>query len=78
MCAQDGYKTKHNPHPLNLFHLDQCLHKLSVKLLELPKTYHLQMPKIGIGLGGGNWNIIENLLKKNITNKGINLTVFER
>lgn len=36
------------------------------------------MPKIGTGLAGGEWNIIENIIEETLCKKGIEVIVFEK
>jgi len=39
-----------------------------------PVTIH--MPRIGCGLAGGNWTIVENIIKEELVNKGIDVYVY--
>lgn len=67
MIAQNGYKTKDNPHPLDLQTLSECLDKVYKQggsLFDYKISVH--MPKIGSGLGGGNWDEIEKLIESKI------------
>lgn len=45
--------------------LDCCLHLMYLQAKEWDLTVH--MPRIGAGLGGGNWTIIEAIIKANMT-----------
>lgn len=36
----------------------------------------VHMPKIGTGLGGGDWNIIEKLIEDELSERGLNVTVY--
>lgn len=76
MVAQDGYRTQGNPHPLNYYALSNCLTKLQdwikIAKLEAPIIF---CPKIGTGLAGGDWNVIEKLLLKYLNE--IDLNVYE-
>lgn len=62
MIAQVGVRSKRNPTPLSMAFLEQCLRGLN----GYAHMYHLSvhMPKIGSGLGGGDWTRIEWLIKK--------------
>jgi len=58
MIAQKGVRSKSNPIPLQYDKLETCLHKINSKFPEA--TIH--MPRIGCGLGGGDWNKVEPLI----------------
>lgn len=53
--------------------LEVCLEKLSD--FALVNRLSVQMPRIGAGLGGGDWNIIESLILKQICYKMIDCSV---
>lgn len=65
MIAQNGFKTTTNPTPLDYKSLAVCLETLYNNALIEKATVH--MPKIGSGLGGGDWDRIENLIKEKMT-----------
>lgn len=69
MIAQDGYRSENNPVPINYSALRNCLTNLDI----LAKIYNasIHMPKIGSGLGGGDWNTIEKIIEENITGRVI-------
>jgi O-acetyl-ADP-ribose deacetylase (regulator of RNase III) len=62
MVAQRGYRSLDNPHPLHLGDLDKCLSILYKQAKDFNLSVH--MPKIGIDIGGGNWNEIEPIIEK--------------
>lgn len=62
MVAQKGIIAPDNPHPIDYDALDQCLEKVFQKAHEL--GYDVQMPKIGVGLAGGDWTVIEKIIQK--------------
>jgi O-acetyl-ADP-ribose deacetylase (regulator of RNase III) len=37
----------------------------------------VHLPKIGAGLAGGDWNIIEKIIEEELISKGIDVTVYE-
>ena len=41
-----------------------CLNHMKNYLISLDEPYELRSPKIGCGLAGGDWNIIENIFKE--------------
>lgn len=59
MLAQDGYKSILNPVPLDYKALELCLKNLNAYNKD---RIPIWMPKIGAGLGGGNWERIETLI----------------
>lgn len=75
MFAQDGIKKNNNDDNQYVCYefLDVCLAKLSD--FALVNRLSVQMPRIGSGLGGGDWSIIESLILKNICYKMIDCTV---
>ena len=59
MCAQNGYKTQANPVPMDIDALKTCLSKAG----QVAQGFDIvQMPKIGCGLGGGEWYDVEPLI----------------
>lgn len=65
MIAQHGYKTNANGKPpIRYGALADALRKVNKKALELNATVH--MPRIGSGLAGGDWLVIEQLIEENV------------
>ena len=67
MIAQNGYKSILNPVPVDYNALEKCLSVLSKhftthKSKDIINTVH--MPRIGCGLGGGDWNVIEKIIEQ--------------
>ena len=61
MIAQNGYKDPiRNPVPLNYQALEVALKEVFLIAEDLGATIH--MPRIGAGLGGGNWDRIEAII----------------
>lgn len=65
MMAQNGYISRSNPVPLDMDALETCLIKLNKWCEE--RDLSITMPKIGAGLGGGNWDEIESLINTVVT-----------
>ena len=61
MFEQNGLRSKANPIPLKMDSLEKCLR--TVFKLAASKKAIVQMPKIGAGLAGGNWNEIFKLIE---------------
>jgi O-acetyl-ADP-ribose deacetylase (regulator of RNase III) len=75
LLAQDGYKTKANPVAIRYFALEESLEHLNNFVDSLNEQIEIWMPKIGTGLAGGDWNIIENIIEEKLKNKKV--IVFE-
>lgn len=75
MYAQNGIKKNINDKNQYVCYasLEDCLEKLSD--FALVNRLSVQMPRIGAGLGGGDWNIIESLILKKICYKMIDCNV---
>lgn len=74
MVAQNGLKSATNPVPLDYFALEICLERVRRMAEELQASVHC--PKIGAGLAGGDWEIVEKLIEKHLTEKGTSVTVY--
>lgn len=61
MIAQQGYKSKQNPHPFSLSAIRPCLTSLFRFAFERGAV--VQMPRIGTELGGANWDVIEEAIE---------------
>lgn len=57
MVAQRGFKTVHNKIPLDYKALRECLDAVGDYAADIEATVH--MPRIGCGLGGGEWGVVE-------------------
>ncbi len=76
LCAQDGYKTKRNPTPLSYAALIGCLGSLRA-YTGYRGCGGVHMPRIGAGLGGGNWKVIEAFIKEELVDKGVDVYVYD-
>lgn len=78
MIAQHGiYPIKQNGNiiqPIRYEELEKCLQKF-YNFVKDEKDVTINMPLIGAGLAGGDWRIIENIIKKELSNKGIRTIV---
>jgi O-acetyl-ADP-ribose deacetylase (regulator of RNase III) len=76
MIGQRGIKpSRKNGPPIRYEALDRCLATLGEKAQELDATVH--MPRIGCGLAGGKWTQVEPLIVRNVTAKGVEVTVYD-
>lgn len=75
MIAQRGYRRPGNLTPLRYEALEKCLSSLVEIAVRNKASVH--MPKIGAGLGGGDWNVIEKIIEKTLIAGGVAVTVYE-
>lgn len=70
MLAQHGYRGR----PIRYAALELCLRSLRNTAKLLNASVH--MPRIGTGLAGGNWALIEPMIEKELCNHSIDVTVY--
>lgn len=79
MIAQNGFRSKMNPIPLKYTALESCLSKVAAYLHEEnpknKKPYSIHMPRIGCGLAGGKWELVEPIIDKALA--GIDVFVYD-
>lgn len=66
--------TKAGP-PIRYDAVATCLDHVAAKALELGASLH--MPRIGCGLAGGEWSVIEKLLSEHCVRAGLSITVYD-
>jgi len=76
MVAQDGLPTRGKRLVLNYQALQTCLEKLRNRLTAAESTASIHMPRIGCGLGGADWRVIEPIIQKTIADK-FEVTVYD-
>jgi O-acetyl-ADP-ribose deacetylase (regulator of RNase III) len=54
-----------------------CLRKLSRAISSFKGSYSVHAPRMGAGLAGGNWRIIEPIIETELCDKGIEVTVYD-
>jgi O-acetyl-ADP-ribose deacetylase (regulator of RNase III) len=64
MIAQDGYRNNKRAIPLQYDALIACLTKLAAAASLMNASIH--MPRIGCGLAGGTWSIVEKIIEKSL------------
>jgi len=69
MVAQHGYKAGSNGPPIRYDALRKCLEHLNIEAGGFKASIH--MPKIGTGLSGGRWEIIEPLIQEILGNREV-------
>lgn len=75
MLAQNGYKSTDNESPVDYGALNCCLIRLGRYARDAVASIH--MPRIGTGLGGGKWDVIEPMLIRNLVDVGVAVYVYD-
>ncbi|GAA4799422.1 Appr-1-p processing protein [Streptomyces ziwulingensis] len=75
MIGQRGIRRTGGQPPVRYEAIDQALGRLGGEAVRLGAAVH--MPRIGCGLASGRWEDIEPLLKKQLTARGIDVTVYD-
>lgn len=75
MVAQRGVKRGSSGPPIRYEAVDACLARVATKALELGASTH--MPRIGCGLAGGKWPMIEPLIEQHLLRVGVPVTVYD-
>ncbi len=74
MIAQHGYGPSRLPR-IRYKHLSACLQQLREFALNERASVHI--PRIGCGEAGGNWTIVEDLVRENLSDYGVSVTVYD-
>jgi len=74
MIAQAGIGRQGGP-PIRYESLRTCLGKTA--RIALTRGASVHMPRIGSGLAGGNWDVIEEIIQEELVDKGLDVTVYE-
>lgn len=75
MVAQHGTVSKLNPQPLSYEALEIALERLADLAIEANASVH--MPRIGCGLAGGDWNVVESIINRTLTLRDVGVTVYD-
>ncbi|EAC8463638.1 Appr-1-p processing protein [Listeria monocytogenes] len=75
MIGQKGIKTGSTGAPIRYEAVESCLEKLSKIAKEQQASIH--MPRIGCGLAGGKWEIIEPIIRKTLIEDGIEVYIYD-
>ena len=75
MIAQRGLVPDEYGPPVRYEAIVTGLHRVAKKAMELDASLH--MPRIGSGLAGGDWNMIEKIIKRTLADKGLHVTVYD-
>lgn len=75
MIGQRGIGIMDNKPPINYNAVESCLSNLSKNAQTLQASVH--MPRIGCGLAGGKWEIIEPIIQKTLLANDIETFVYD-
>jgi O-acetyl-ADP-ribose deacetylase (regulator of RNase III) len=75
LIGQHGIKTGSKGPPIRYDGVDAGLAKVGDTAVELAASVH--MPRIGCGLAGGKWEQIEPLIERNLSARGVAVTVYD-
>jgi O-acetyl-ADP-ribose deacetylase (regulator of RNase III) len=75
MIGQHGIVHTSSGPPIRYEALRSCLEKLQVAARELRASVH--MPRIGAGLAGGNWDLVESIILETLIAGGVTVYVYD-
>mgnify|MGYP001583103882 CR=1 FL=1 len=75
MIAQHGTVNELNKQPLSYQALEIALTRLAEDAIDLQASVH--MPRIGCGLAGGKWDVVESIINRTLTLRDIDVTVYD-
>lgn len=71
MIAQRRYSKPGKP-AIDYAALETCLHQVALRA-----TCGVHMPRIGTGLAGGDWAVIEPIIVRTLCDAGVSVTVYD-
>jgi O-acetyl-ADP-ribose deacetylase (regulator of RNase III) len=74
LLAQHGYIAPDNPTPLSYEALTQCLRRLAS--IAAAQNASIHMPRIGAGLGGGDWPRIRQIVEQEVGHLAVYIYAF--
>lgn len=75
MVAQAGVRATAAGPPIRYEALTACLEGLCAEAMGRAATVH--MPRIGAGLAGGDWTVIEGIICRTLVEPGVAVTVYD-
>ncbi len=75
MVAQHGMTGSKEAPPIRYEAIEECLEKVADKARNLDASVH--MPRIGCGLAGGKWELIEPIIVRTLVARGVPVTVYD-
>lgn len=77
MVAQHGTVSQLNPKPISYIALEASLKQVAEWIDDWEPTATVHMPRIGCGLAGGNWDVVESIINRTLTLRDIDVTVYD-
>lgn len=75
LIGQHGMSGGSQGPPIRYAAVEECLQKVGEQALPLRASVH--MPRIGCGLAGGKWAMIEPIIERTLSTKDIAVTVYD-
>ena len=75
MIAQIGHIPLSGMPPIRYFALGSCLNNVAAVAGVLGASVH--MPRIGCGLAGGKWEVVEAIIEETLVSQGIDVYVYD-
>ena len=75
MIAQDNLLTSSNTIPVQYDAVEMCLRQVAYIAKKQGASVH--MPRIGCGLGGGEWSRIEDIVQRTLLEDDVPVTVYD-
>ncbi|GAB3876631.1 hypothetical protein GCM10029964_023970 [Kibdelosporangium lantanae] len=76
MVGQHGITTRRTTRPpIRYDAVRQSLHVLAEHVIGLNASVH--MPRIGCGLAGGDWELVEPIITAELVTRGVPVTVYD-
>lgn len=75
IIGQSGIRSASNPNPIRCDSLREGFAR--VRLLALEHDASVHMPRIGVGLAGGDQQIISAIIEDELCSHGVNVTVYD-
>lgn len=75
MIGQQGIKRGSKGVPIRYDAVENCLNKLAIEANNLNASVH--MPRIGCGLAGGKWDMIEPIIEKSLLSKDVKTIIYD-
>jgi O-acetyl-ADP-ribose deacetylase (regulator of RNase III) len=77
LIAQDKYRNRTNLHPLDNDALSKCLRSLTNHLVKTFDDSTVHMPRIGCGLGGGEWEEVRPIIESTLSDADIPVIIYD-
>lgn len=75
MIAQEGIYSKKGIPPIRYDSVRSCLNKLAADAMAEGASIHV--PRLGCGLAGGRWKVIESIINDTLISNGIPVFVYD-